>query len=630
MPFLNQPIQGDDYYYLTGGMHAQIDPLHPTHGEYVFAGQMVSMRGHPHPPFNMWFLGGLLALFGDIEEVRFHAAYILFSLIAALSMWSLARRFSPVPLLATLLFLAVPPFVVNGNSLESDVPFLAFWMASVAFFVRAVDRRSSGLLALAVTAMIPAAMAAYQSVLLIPLLAGYLLLRDGRWRAGWLALATPAAAIGVWQLFERATGGALPAEVLAGHFESYGFQAIANKLDSAVALTVHSGWQLFPLLGLLAFGRLPKWLWAVILAATGAAAVALDPHPLFWFTFCAGLVTIASCVLALRKWGDKDQLFLAGWVALFFAAALVLFFAGSARYLLPMAAPVCLLASRRLRNRPPWLAAGFALQITLALALAVANYQHWDGYRGLVADLAGEFPERRVWVNSEMGLRYYAEALGGLALEQSQPVQPGDMVISSEVCYPIEFTTGGGVLTPLMNREIRSRLPFRLIGLDAKSAYSTVTLGYRPFDVVPGPIDRVRAEVVVERQPALSFLPMNAPEAENQIVSGIYKLEDGAWRWMAGRGVVLLKAPPVAARLAASVYIPDVAPAREVTLLAAGVEVARAAWAGPGSYTLTSEEPFEAAGDTVTVEILADAVFSPPGDHRELGLVLSSVGFRAP
>ena len=52
-------------------------------------------------------------------------SYILFSVIAALAMWSLARRFCGKPFLATLLFIAVPAFVVNGNSLEADLPFLA-------------------------------------------------------------------------------------------------------------------------------------------------------------------------------------------------------------------------------------------------------------------------------------------------------------------------------------------------------------------------------------------------------------------------------------------------------------------------------------------------------------------------
>ena len=99
-----------------------------------------------------------------MKEIPFHAAYIVFSLIAVWAMWSLARRFSERPVWATLLFIAVPAFVVNGGSLEADLPFLAFWMASIALFL-------SGRLVLAAFAMAAAAMMAYQAVFLIPILA---------------------------------------------------------------------------------------------------------------------------------------------------------------------------------------------------------------------------------------------------------------------------------------------------------------------------------------------------------------------------------------------------------------------------------------------------------------------------
>ena len=146
LPFLNQPIQGDDVYYLYGAEHAQIDPLHPLDTRYMFLGDMVDMRGHPHGPVNPWILAILLAAFGDVREVPFHLAYTLFSVIAALAMWSLARRFCERPFAATLLFLAVPAFVVNGNSFEADLPFLAFWMASVALVCARRGSRSPWLL----------------------------------------------------------------------------------------------------------------------------------------------------------------------------------------------------------------------------------------------------------------------------------------------------------------------------------------------------------------------------------------------------------------------------------------------------------------------------------------------------
>lgn len=136
LPFLNQAIQGDDFYYLAAAQHAQVDPLHPHHAKYVFQGIPMDMRGHPHPPGDAWLLAGLLALVGDIREVPFHTAYLLLSLVAALSMLALARRFVPERAVeATLLFCAVPAFLVNGTSLEADLPFLAFWLLTVALVV---------------------------------------------------------------------------------------------------------------------------------------------------------------------------------------------------------------------------------------------------------------------------------------------------------------------------------------------------------------------------------------------------------------------------------------------------------------------------------------------------------------
>ena len=97
VPFLYQPVQGDDPYYLYGAEHAQIDPLHPLDNRFAFQGQMTDMRGHPHGPMNSWILGTLLAVFGDVREARFHAAYALFSVAAALAMFSVARRFCDKP-----------------------------------------------------------------------------------------------------------------------------------------------------------------------------------------------------------------------------------------------------------------------------------------------------------------------------------------------------------------------------------------------------------------------------------------------------------------------------------------------------------------------------------------------------
>lgn len=614
VPFLNQAIQGDDVNYLTAAQHAQIDPSHPGHAEFIFMGKKVSMRGHPHPPLNAWCLAALLAVTGDVNEVNYHAVYIAFSLIAALGALSLARRFTPHPLLTTLLVLATPAFVINGNSFESDLPFFAFWLASAALFIKAVDTRSAAWLGAACLAMPLAAMAAFQSVVLVPILGLYLWRQEKAWKPAWAALAVIPATLAGWQLFEKLTSQTLPAEVLAGYFQSYGLQRLENKLRNAAALTTHAGWILFPVLTFLAFRS-----HTVFLAiATAAAAWLLDPNPLFWIPFGCGLMLLGWC------WQHRGD-FLAQWVLVFFAAALILFFAGSARYLLPIAAPVAMLAARH-SSRMVLLAA-LGCQLLLGLALAKVNYDHWNGYRAIAATHEGDWHQKRLWVNAEMGLRFYTESLGALPMQQGQAVRPGELVVQSRLLLPVPYTTGGGIATPVARHEITSALPLRIIGVNARSGYSDASRGFRPFDITTEPIDTVEVLSVIERKPVLSFLPMNAPEATQQIVSGFHSLEDNRYRWMARRAVLLLKKPAAPSPLKVEFFIPGQAPARQITLTLDGTEVSRQSYSNSGAFTVETN-PLMPSGESATLTLEVDKTFSVPGDHRELGIIIASAGFR--
>ena len=585
LPFLNQAIQGDDHIYLTEAQHALVDPLHPNDVKYVFLGDEVDLRGHSHPPGNAWPLAGLLLVIGDVKEIPFHAAYLVFSMIAVWAMWRLACRFSERPLWATLLFIAVPAFVVNGGSLEADLPFLAFWMASIALFL-------SGRMVPAAIAMAAAAMLAYQAVFLLPILfCGTRLglsqplppdqspdgVPSGSGGIGWApyaTLLTPLVVLIAWQIFTRLTTGTMPAGKLAEYFSTYAFQAIGHKLQNALMLFIHSWWIVFPAL------------------VPGAAAIA-------W-----------------RRRREPETLFLLAWIGIFFAGALAIFFSGSARYLLPMAAPVAILASR-LRAR--WLAPCFAMQLALGLALATVNYQHWDGYRTFAAALRGPSAGHRVWVDNDWGLRYYLEADHALPARKGQHTRPGDLIVSSELGHNVDFTVP---LSLLASADIQATLPLRLIGLNAHSGYSTVEEGYLPFGVSTGPIDRVTARLVMERHATQEYLTISAPEAAEQVVSGIFPAD----RWMSQAGVVILKRPAVPRKLRAEFYLPPNAKARQVTLLLDGREVASHTYPGPGPYTLTSTEALQGT----TVEIRVDRTFTAPGDQRALGMVLIGVGFAQP
>ena len=86
-------------------------------------------------------------------------------------------------------------------------------------------------------------------------------------------------------------------------------------------------------------------------------------------------------------------------------------------------------------------------------------------------------------------------------------------------------------------------------------------------------------------------------------------------------------APAAPKPLEVDLYIPDAAPGRRVTLTLDGRKVADQTYSAPGSHTLRTE-PLSVAGAQTTLEITIDRSFSPPGDRRELGMTLASVGFR--
>ena len=565
LPFLNQAIQGDDHIYITEAQHALIDPLHPSDVKYVFLGDEVDLRGHSHPPGNAWPLAGLLLVFGDVREIPFHAAYIVFSLIAMWAMWSLARRFSERPMWAALLFLAVPAFVINGSSLEADLPFLAFWMASIALFV-------AGRTWAAALAMVLASLTAYQAILLCPILALYLLLVPAQ-RRRWAVLLAPPATIVAYQLFERFSTGALPASVLTGYLTVY--ETLQAKLQNGLMLFIHSWFIVFP---------------------------ALIPPAL---------------VLAWRRRKEPDTRFLLAWIVIFFLSAVAVAFAGSARYLLPMAGPVALLASRLDRK---WLAAGFVLQLALSLALASENQQHWDAYRNFAASLRRVAGGHRVWTDAEWGLRFYVERDGGLPLTRKQSVRAGEIVVDSELGHNVDIHAP---MSPIVKTlEIRPSIPLRLIGLETDSGYSTASRGFYPFGISTGVVDRVKAMQVGERHPTLEYLTMDAPNAADHIVTGVFPDH-----WTGSDAVVVLRNPAVAMPLQATVYISDKAPARRVTILLDGREVAAQTYDKAGLHTLASA-PVRGNGATATVEVEVDKTFSDPPDTRRLGVVLSGVGFK--
>jgi hypothetical protein len=395
-----------------------------------------------------------------------------------------------------------------------------------------------------------------------------------------------------------------PATVLAGYMQSYNLQALAQKLKNTGALTAHMAWLVFPALSLFIASRSAL--------ALGAAAAILT---FWWDPLAAPWIGIGVAVLATCTMRAARKEFLSGWIVIFFAAALAIFFAGSARYLLPVVLPLAIVVADRLS--PKWLIAGAAAEAVLSLGLAIVNYQHWDGYRQFARSMAPDIAKHRTWTNAEWGLRHYLEAEGAMPVENGRAFWPGDLVVTS--AYAATPNTPTAAL--VAERTITSSIPLRIVALGADSAYSSISFGLAPFAFSTKPMDRVRALVIADVKPELSTLMIGTPEAGKQIVSGVYNND----RWTAGRAAFILKRPAGATTVFAEIFIPPQSPARAATLSVDGKVLKQALFDSPGAYTIEASAP---GGEVATVALEVDKTFSVPPDQRQLGVLLVKAGFR--
>lgn len=476
-------------------------------------------------------------------------------------------------------------------------------------------------------------------------------------------------------------------------------------MRNALALTIHLGWFLFPLLAVFAF-RLRRWIWTLVMFGAAGAITAfategytLDEKMLVAASLGVGLCILAGAIARLGK-GTASRAeslalphrvsapeaavaasaphadrFLAAWVLLFFAAALAAFYAGAARYLLPIAAPLALLAARNAAK--PLLTAGVAVQLAFSLLLATAYYQYVSQYRDLAARLEPLVESRRLWFNADWGLRYYLEAIGGEHALADQPLLPQSALVTSRLGGVAAVQTLGR-RGELLRTEIRTgAIPLAVVGVDSRSGNASAGFGLLPFDYGEHLLDEVVAEVIGAPEPTASHLTMAAPEAADHLMFGFYSLEQ-QWRWIGPRAMAMLRAPsetgsdgvlksaasPVGAphsstpaktavpvKTAAPAeavdtetaanprsieatfelvfHIPDMAPARSVTVTLDGKPIASETYPGPGGYTLQAPARVT-PGQTVTVEISVDQAFRVEGDARDLGMIVTALGFVNP
>jgi 4-amino-4-deoxy-L-arabinose transferase-like glycosyltransferase len=218
----------------------------------------------------------IIKIFGQNENIL-HVFFIIFPLASALSMYYISKKFTKRPLFAALFLITSVVFVVMSHNLMFDIPFLAFFLLSVAFFVYGVDSNNKLMMILGAVFCGFAYLTKYTGIIVFPVLALYAILRKKPKYI--LYLAIPAIIGLLWNLYTYLIYGIshnLQIFIwLLSSPNSFSSQAIIVRLITN--MTYIGGATIFPLMLLYPFlrERANKLAYFLIVAFSLVAAIVL-------------------------------------------------------------------------------------------------------------------------------------------------------------------------------------------------------------------------------------------------------------------------------------------------------------------------------------------------------------------
>jgi len=464
-PFSNKAIHVDDALFVWAGEWIQHHPTDFFGSKVIVWTSTIPMwKANCNPPLMSYFLAGVATLFGWNENVL-HLACLAVAFAAAVSLYSLARLWCGRPLLATLIGILTPVFLVSSTTLMCDVLMLAFWMWALVVWERALGSEQSrwqfvgaGVLAgLAV-------LTKYSALTLLPLLPLLSLLRTRKLGVWWLVgLAVPMLMVAGYEwLTARMYGRGLL--FAAAHFaQTHRIGFSGSWLAKGIIGLAFAGGSLLPLM------FFAPWLWrrrtllAMGVIIFGALLVVFRLcgnlgliHPWAYpelmnhwdFLLQVILLTAGGVLLVLlvasEAWQRRDiiTVVLVFWIlsGLFFAV--VLNWTISARSYLPMVPAVVILLVRRLGRQPPligdvWLLGPLIPAAVITLSVAVADYRLANSDRTAAEQIAAKYKpaDHQLWFEGGFStFQYYMEKLGGKRMDVEQSIlQPGDVVVIPEL-----------------------------------------------------------------------------------------------------------------------------------------------------------------------------------------------------
>ncbi len=444
-PFAGKAFHIDDPLFIWTAKHISVHPGDPY-------GLRVNWYGFPqamhevmwNPPLSSYYM----ALAGSImgwSEPALHLAFLLPAVLAVLGIHSLAGRFTDRPLVAAIIAVLSPAFLVCATTVMCDILMLAFLVWAAALWVKGIEAENKGALWGSAFAMAACVLTKYSGIAAMPAFVVYAFLRR-RWSGGWMwAFAVPAAAL----------AGYLSFSVVSYGHAGFGEAVTQSRTAKTIAANAFIGLAFIGgCIAPLMFVAPLLWSrWAIAAGAVVAFAATLGLRvagsgpsvstwaiPVHFGVFVAAGVGLgALCVLDYRRRKDAASLMLVVWAAAVYIFSSFVSWSVSGRYILPLVPAAAILAARAIDARydkrpvaPRSLAVALALAAVVGLAVSWADYTHARSAREAAHRLSIQFAGHPggTFFQGHWGFQYYMQELGFAPLNMVSPsVSPGDIIV---------------------------------------------------------------------------------------------------------------------------------------------------------------------------------------------------------
>lgn len=438
-PFLDRALHLDDPFYVWVAQHIAQHP-------FDFYGFTLNWNGldetvyeiNKNPPGISYYLALAGSLFGW-NEGTYHAALMLVAIAAGLGIYMVAERMTKHALMATLVAVASPVFLLSSTNVMAEMGMLALYVWALYFWLRGIQEDRFALLAIGGALAALSTLTKYYGLSAIPLFLAYGIVEKRRIGTWTLSLLVPLAILTFYELYTARMYGQGHITGSIVYAEESDLRRHATHIRIVIGLAFAGGC-MFPA-AVYSLFLWPRWVLALmgiaILAGTsllGGSAlghffvveVDLGEEKLlytlqFMILIVAGINLFLLALRDLYVKRDAISVLLLLWLVGTFVFAVRLNWAINGRSLLAAAVPVGVYVARAWEMRrdvepvSAWRMYGALIPASaLAMAVTYADYTQANLFRSAAYQLSKDFggPNHTLWYQGHWGFQYYMDKVG--------------------------------------------------------------------------------------------------------------------------------------------------------------------------------------------------------------------------